>query len=181
SDVCSSDLGRFGIGRGAARRARRSGRTGGAAAWPASRRAASGVAQRRREKKRASPGVLGGEIDAPNACQAGRFHDIDHRLVSGLCIGVDQQQRLRLAGGGQRQGLRHVGGSGGVDQRAVDGVAAVAADCHFDGGWGFLFDGGLGQGDLQLGEARERGRGGQENQDDQQHVDQRDQVDLEFV
>ncbi|CFW18555.1 Uncharacterised protein [Bordetella pertussis] len=74
-----------------------------------------------------------------------------------------------------------VGGVGGVEQVAVEGVVAVLADGDFQRRRGFLFGRGLRQHDLQLREARERRGGGQEDQDHQQDIDEGDQVDLELI
>ncbi|KAG0912919.1 hypothetical protein G6F32_016681 [Rhizopus arrhizus] len=104
-----------------------------------------------------SPGSLGGEVDAADAGQPGGFHDVDHGLVGGLGVGVDDDQRLGLAGRGLAQGVGDFGRGGNVDQRAVQGVAAVLADGDYQRGGRVLFRRRLGQRYLQLRETRERG------------------------
>ena len=120
--------------------------------------------------------------DLADVRQAGGFQGADDGGVRGLAVGVDAQGEVGPAG----RRLAQAFGQGGVVRRvdvvAVERVQAVAADRQFEEGRGVRRLGlGLGQRDLQLAVAGERGGGRQEDQDHQQHVDQRNQVDLGLV
>ncbi len=108
---------------------------------------------------------------------------VDDRLLHRHRVGRDDDHRVGAAGGG----AGHRGGelldAAPVQRLAVDRVAAVGG--HRDDDLGRpvaqLVGVGGGQRDLQFGEARVGGGQHQEDQHHQQHVDERDQVDLRLL
>ena len=122
-----------------------------------------------------------GELgDAGAAC---RVHDVDDALVRGVRVRRDDQDHLARAAGRGGQLGRQCLDAAPVDRLLVDRIAAVRGDGDDDlvRPVARLVGVGDGQADLQLGELRVRRRQHQEDQDDEQHVDERDQVDLRLL
>ena len=127
---------------------------------------------------------LRGERDVDDAREARRLHDVDHRLVRRVGVGVDDDHRvLRVARGTAQQVGERAARCVNANARLVDDVAALRVDADVDllRPLLHLLGVGLRQRDLQLGEALVGRRHHQEDQDDEQDVDQRDEVDLGIV
>ena len=112
-----------------------------------------------------------------------RLHDVDDALVRRLGVGIDDDERLaHIARRAAQRGADRIDIVGG-QRRLVDHdlTARRHGDMHLIGLLALLFGIRCRQIDLQAGELGIRRRQHQENDDDQQHVDHRNQVDFRLI
>ena len=126
--------------------------------------------------------ALCGEGDAPIPGPPCRFHHVYHGLMRGFGIGVNNDRGVSLtACSGFQRSCQSVHTS--VRQTMiVDGVVFRGIHCNIDdvGLCAGCFTSSLRQIDLQFGELGVTGGHHHENQNHQQHVYHRDQIDLWF-
>ena len=125
-----------------------------------------------------------GERDVHEARGARGLHHVDDGLMRRLRIGVDDDDRLlRVAGRALQHVRERLHRRERERRRAIDLVAPLRVEPDVDLARALLRRVGVRfrQRDLQLGDPLVRRRHHQEDQDDEQHVDQRDEIDLRIV
>jgi hypothetical protein len=127
--------------------------------------------------------ALRGEGDAPIAGLPCRFHDVDDGLVRRLGVRIDDDGGVGLVARGILQRINQRLYAGVGDSAIVDGIVFRGIHRDIDG-FGLSGDrltAGLRQVDLQLGIFGIAGGHHQKDQDHQQHVYHRDQINLRLI
>src|SRR5258708_6227484 len=107
-------------------------------------------------------------------------HDADHRLIVGIVVGVDDHDRLLHACAGATEFFGECCDVPELDRLSLQQILPVGADHYVDfvGSFQLLFRVRTRQVDLQFGESGVGRSQHQEDDDDQEHVDHRNQVDF---